>query len=296
MDTADGIETVTSVADIYTRVTGHIVEALEEHSSRGLPWHNAGGLPANAATGRPYRGINTLALWAASAVAGYESASWGTFSQWQRLGRSVRRGQKASTVVFWRSFDAGGEAGEDAGEDRPVRFVARGYPVFNADQIAEPPELATPEPADRYAPAEGLVSRLGPDLRHGGGDAFYSPAGDYIQMPFPDHYRDRSAYYATLTHELTHWTGAAARLDRNLSQRFGSAAYAMEELVAELGSAFLCALLGLESQPRADHARYIDSWLGVLRHDTRAVFTAASKAQAAVDWMCPQQDPEQPSV
>lgn len=297
MEAANGIEATSSVTDIYTRVTRHIVEALERQQLRGLPWHHAGGLPANAVTDRPYRGINVLVLWAAAAVTGYGSPHWGTFRQWQSLGRSVRRGEKATAVVFWKTLATGRDSDEEPEEEKDrVRFVARGYPVFNADQLDGPGAETTSGPGDHFAAAEHLVAALRPDLRHGGDTAYYDPSGDYIQMPNPDSYADRSGYYSTLAHELTHWTGATTRLGRDLSGRFGSAAYAMEELVAELGSAFLCALVGLEAEPRPDHARYVGSWLEVFRRDTRAVFTAAAKAQAAADWMWSRRDDAQPQV
>lgn len=277
----------TTAADVYSRVTRQIVDALEKHNSLPL-----GGLslPMNGVTGKAYRGVNVLALWVASVVGGYTSSRWGTLRQWNELGGRVRKGEKATVVAFWKTYEKAGTAevdGDEAGEERERRFVARGYAVFNAEQVegsGEEPPLAS-EPAEALAEADEFALALGADIRHGGEMACYQRAGDHIQMPPRDHFRDGTGYFATLAHELTHWTGADSRLARDLTGRFGSAAYAVEELVAELGAAFLCATLGVSPEPRADHARYVASWLEVLRNDTRAVFTAAAKAQQAADWM-----------
>lgn len=274
-------------ADVYSRVTRHIVDALEKHNRLPL-----GGLtlPVNAVTGKAYRGVNILALWVASVRSGFTPARWGTLRQWNELGGRVRKGEKATVVAFWKTYETEGAAaadGDGAGEERERRFVARGYAVFNAEQVegsGEEPPLAS-VPAESIAEADEFARMLGADIRPGGEMACYQLAGDYIQMPHRDHFRDGTGYFATLAHELTHWTGAGSRLARDLTGRFGSGAYAMEELVAELGAAFLCATLGVSPEPRADHARYVASWLEVLRNDTRAVFTAAAKAQQAADWM-----------
>ena len=274
--------------DVYARVTQHIVDELERHG--GLPAGGFGPLPVNAHSGKHYRGINTLALWVAAARQGYDSPRWGTLRQWNELGCRVRKGERSALVVFWKSL--GGDEGEqgneaaDAEESRP-RFVARGYSVFNAVQVDGSGEERLPE--DYSLPAleraEAFAASLGADVRTGTGVPFYDKRGDYIQMPEPESFRDPAARFAVLAHELTHWTGATSRLARDMTGRFGSEAYAVEELVAELGAAFLSATFGVTAEPRADHARYVGSWLAVLRNDTRAVFAAASHSQRAVDWM-----------
>lgn len=278
--------------DVYARVTRHIVEEIERHG--GLPPGGLGELPVNAASGRHYRGVNTLALWFAAARRGYDSPQWGTLRQWNELGGRVRKGERSTLVVFWKTLggdDAESEDVRDGGgsetdTSRP-RFVARGYPVFNAAQVEGSGEEAVPEPysAAGLEQAERFAAGLGADVRTGEGTPFYDKRDDYIQMPGTDSFRDPAARFAVLTHELTHWTGAASRLARDMTGRFGSEGYAVEELVAELGAAFLSASFGVTAEPRADHARYVGSWLTVLRNDTRAVFTAASKAQQAADWM-----------
>lgn len=162
--------------------------------------------------------------------------------------------------------------------------------MFNVEQIDGLPasfyEPATVEPSEtRIAKADAWAVATGADIRHGGSQAFYSPKGDFVQVPPFAAYAEPERYYSTLTHELTHWSGAKARLDRTFGKRFGDQAYAFEELVAEMGAAFSCARLGIENETREDHASYIASWLKVLRADKRAIFTAASKAQAACDYL-----------
>lgn len=282
--------------DIYQQVTDSIIATIESGvSSWKMPWHRTGkdvSSPINAATHRPYRGINIVGLWAAATAANYTSGSWATYRQWSEMGAQVRKGEKGTVVVFWKFFDrdCSNETQDDAEEGqahtRRAAF-ARGYVVFNADQVdgytlpvtPERPELERDENAERF------FSALHADVRHGGNRAYYSPAADYVQVPPFQSFIDAQGYYSTLGHELTHWCGAKERLNRNLTGRFGDAAYAGEELIAELGAAFLAAELGIENTPREDHAAYVQSWLQILRKDKRAIFTAASQAQQAVDWM-----------
>jgi antirestriction protein ArdC len=279
------------INDVYTRVTEQIIGAIEAGADAWrMPWHatDSGELfPTNALSKKPYRGVNVLALWAAAAEHGYPSGLWGTYRQWEELGAQVRKDEKGSCVVFWKISEKGdSEEGDTAA--RGTRFFARGYWVFNAGQVdgftlAEAP---APRPvAERIETADMFFGALGADVRHGGNRAYFRPDTDHIQMPVFEAFPDRLGYYATLAHESTHWTGAEHRLQRDLWGRFGSDAYAAEELIAELGAAFLCAGLGLTNEPRPDHAAYISSWLKLLRSDKRAIFTAASKAQAAADWM-----------
>lgn len=276
--------------DTYERVTGQIVEAIQAGAgSYRLPWHVRAKdalLPANAATGRPYRGVNVLVLWAEGLRRGYPHQQWATYRQWAELGGQVRRGEKATFVVYWKVTERE-EGEEEADPKKGTRLFARDFPVFNAAQVDGYAPRPVPElpPSTRVESAERFFGNLGADVRHGGIEAFYDRAGDYIQLPCYEAFRDPAAYYSTLAHEATHWTGAAHRLARDLSGRFGSAAYAAEELVAELGAAFVCATLGLGTEPRWDHAGYIASWLELLKADKRAIFTAASKAQQAADWM-----------
>ncbi len=284
-------------ADIYQRITDRIAAAIEAGAGTWqMPWHpgadgTAPRLPVNAATGKSYRGINTVVLWATARAESYPSAVWATYRQWAKLGAQVRRGEQSSPVLFWKIN--GPDEGEDGGSTggggdgcRP-RVFARGYSVFNAAQVDgyEAPALpALPEP-ERIGHAEAFFAALGADIRHGGNRACYVPSLDQVRMPPFPAFRDAVAYYATLAHEATHLTGHPSRCNRDLRGRFGEEAYAAEELVAELGAAFVCADLALTPEPRPDHAAYVASWLKVLRGDKRAIFTAAAKAQVAADWM-----------
>jgi antirestriction protein ArdC len=258
-----------------------------------MPWHTSGRYafsPINAASKKPYRGINTVCLWAAAESKGYDSGEWATYQQWQERGAQVRKGEKATTVVFWK-FANGTAENQDGDDNQPSTgsrlLFTRGYAVFNAAQVdgytpkAEP-AVSMPERIER---AETWFRSIGADVLNGGNRAYYEPGTDHIQMPPFAAFAENVPYYSTLAHEHTHWTARAERCDRQLGKRFGDSAYAAEELIAELGAAFVCAHLGLSTEPREDHAQYIQSWLTVLRADKRAIFTAASKAQQAADYL-----------
>jgi antirestriction protein ArdC len=248
-------------------------------------WGEALASPINAVSGKPYRGINVLMLWAAAEASGYSSGRWGTYRQWASRGARVRKGEKSTPILYWQSNPR--RPVEEELEARAPRFLAKVYNAFNADQVdgdTSPLDVAI-EPQDRVANAEDFFHRTKADVRHGGDRACYVPGLDQIWLPKFEQFRDALSYYATLAHETVHWSGAKHRLDRNLSGRFGTDAYAMEELVAELGSAFIAAHLGLASEPRLDHAAYISSWLRVLRGDARAIVAACARAQEAVDYI-----------
>ncbi|MDE1148631.1 MAG: zincin-like metallopeptidase domain-containing protein [Azospirillaceae bacterium] len=279
--------------NVYSRVTDSIIAAIEAGAGDcRMPWHSQGDLarPVNVASSKPYRGINTVALWVAAHATGFGSPVWGTYKQWQERGAQVRKGEKSSTVVFWKVSDTGaddvGSQAEEEGQPH-ARVFARAYSVFNAAQVEgwEAPAMPVLPQAERIAHAEQFFAALGATIRKGGPRACYIPSRDEIHLPPFAVFRDAVAYYATLAHEATHWTAHASRCARDLKGRFGSESYAAEELVAELGAAFLCSDLALTPEPRPDHAAYIASWLTVLRGDPRAIFTAAAKAQAAADWM-----------
>jgi antirestriction protein ArdC len=283
--------------DIYESITNAIIAALE--SSQGvadcsLPWHRLGA-PKNL-SGRLYRGVNVVALLASAMRHGYTSQTWATYRQWTEQGAQVRKGEKSTLVVFWKFFDSEAESDDAPTEDRSQssrRCMARAYCVFNTHQVdgyTEPiPVLSE---AERLENAERFFTSLSGSVRHGGDRAFYSPKADYIQMPPFALFTSGAGYYSTFAHEYTHWSGAASRLNRNLSGRFGSESYAGEELVAELGAAFLCGTLGISPEPRADHVSYIANWLEILRNNKRAVFTAAALAQKAADYLTEQANRE----
>lgn len=291
--------------DTYQRVTDQIVAAIEAGASKWrMPWHTSGKYafsPLNVTSRKAYRGINTLVLWAVAQARGYDSGEWGTYKQWQERGAQVRKGEKSAGVVFWK-FANGAADSEESGEEtaRSGRLLfVRDYHVFNAAQVdgySAPADTDEKPMLERIARADAFFQAIGADLRHGGNSAHYAPMSDHIQMPAFQSFRENVGYYSVLAHEHTHWTAPASRCDRQLGKRFGDSAYAAEELIAELGAAFVCAELGLSTEPREDHASYIQSWLTVLKADKRAIFTAASKAQQAADFLVKRAADRAPAV
>lgn len=280
-------------ADILQTVTNSIIEAIEnmpKGESFVLPWTQSNNFPVNALTKKHYRGGNILSLWAAGMVKGYTSPHWATFKQWAELGAQVKKGEKASHIVFWNTLKT--EPAND-GEDQETRMFARASMVFNSEQVEgwTPPAIEERPMFDRIAYAEKVVSATGADIRKSAMGAFYHRSQDYIGMPEALSFIDTKTstaqenYYSTLFHELTHWTGAENRLSRTKGKKFGDEAYAYEELVAELGAAFLCAATGISAEPRADHAQYLASWLKALKNDKSFLFSAASQSQKALDFI-----------
>jgi antirestriction protein ArdC len=289
---------------LYDEVTASIIAQLEEGVFPWVrPWSKAAaapGLPRNAVTGRAYSGINVLILWGAVIEGGYPSQDWLTFRQALAAGGAVRKGERGRTVFYADRFVPKGEReGRDSSEPgeslRGIAFLKR-FTVFNVAQCEGLPEglVAAPAPLparELHQTAEALIAATGADFRIGGAEAFYSPSGDYVQVPPQPAFHHQIDYYRTALHELGHWTGHASRLGRDQTGRFGSAAYAREELVAELASAFLCASLGI--QPTVRHADYLGSWLAVLRADSRAIFRAASQASKAAEYLLQFRTPAQ---
>ncbi len=284
-----------SAFDIHQHITDQIVAAIERGPGDfQLPWHSRGNImaPKNIVSKKSYRGVNVVALWAASYNRGYSSGVWGTYKQWAEAGAQVRRGEKSSYVVFYKELEYANPDAE-SGDETETRLFARATPVFSAEQV-DGYDLATantPTMIEPIAAADALVKASRAVIHHGGSRAYYRPSTDEIQLPAITDFvgtptsTAQEAYYSTLLHELTHWTSHATRCDRQLGKRFGDNAYAMEELIAELGAAFLCAELGVTIEPRDDHAQYLASWLKVLKADKKAIFTAASKASQAATWL-----------
>jgi antirestriction protein ArdC len=287
---------MTDKLDVYSRVTNKIVADLERGNLTWLqPWqagHQAGPVsrPLRAG-GKAYRGVNVLMLWAAAMENGYSCPLWLTYKQAAELGGQVRKGEKGSLVVYADKITKTGTDDQGADVEIKIPFM-KGYTVFNAAQIDNLPGhfYATVPPLNtainRLDPVERFFTSTKASIQHGGDRAFYSPDRDLVQMPEWQTFRDGESYYATLAHEMTHWTRHETWLNRDLGRkRFADAGYAMEELVAEIGAAFLCADLGITPETRDDHAAYIASWLKVLKDDKRAIFTAASHAQKAADYL-----------
>ncbi|WP_228243346.1 ArdC family protein [Porphyrobacter sp. GA68] len=286
----------TKTVSIYDTITNQIIATLERGTDKfSLPWHRSTAplsRPVNAATGKAYRGVNVLALWASAEAQDFGHGFWATYRQWQSLGAQVRKGEKASPIVFYKVLD---KRDDDQAEERDssTRIFAQASHVFNASQVEGYglPEVPDGEDFDPIPQADAFVSATGAAVHINGDSAHYTPATDAITMPDRERFFATASgsaaqnWYATLLHELIHWSGADHRLARTFGKRFGDNAYAMEELVAELGSAFLCGDLGLSASPRPDHASYLASWLKVLKADNRAIFTAASAAANAAEWL-----------
>ena len=282
-------------ANLYDEVTRRIVTELEAGRIPWVqPWGRSGGtgpgLPRNALTSRNYSGVNVLILWGAVIEQGWPSQSWLTFKQAIEAGGAVRKGEHGTTVVYADRFVPEGEKARverEGGDAKAIPFLKR-FTVFNVAQCEGlRPGLAAdpaPLPEREIVPvAEAVIAASGVDFRIGGDKAFYVPTHDFVQVPPQPAFFEQINYYRTALHELTHATGHASRLDRKLVNGFGSKDYAREELVAEMGSAFLCAALGIV--PTVRHADYLASWLEVLREDNREIFRAASAASKAADWL-----------
>ena len=290
---------------LYEEITDKII--AEQEAGR-IPWVQPWGtsvakaplaMPQNASTHRSYSGINVLILWGAVVERGFSGQSWLTFRQALGLGGNVRKGERGTTVVYVDRFvpnDERRRAEETGDEAQAIPFLKR-FKVFNTDQCEGLPEdvasVALPPPPGLIEPqAEALIAATSADFRIGGARAFYSPVGDFVQVPPPQAYFEPINWHRTAFHELSHWSGAAGRLGRDLSGSFGSKSYAREELIAEIVGAFICASLGIV--PTVRHADYISSWLEVLRKDNRAIIRAASSASKAADYILgfePRADP-----
>jgi antirestriction protein ArdC len=283
--------------DVYSRIADKIIADLEKGVRPWMrPWnadHAAGRITRPLrSNGVPYRGINVVMLWSASVAKGYACPLWLTFKQALELGGNVRKGGTGELVVYADRITRTETDAKGAEVEKAIPFL-KGYTVFNAEQCeglpahytakAEPPALT---PLQRLEAADRFFAATGADIRHGGTRAYYAEGPDYVQMPPFETFKDAESHAATLAHELTHWTKHEKRLARDLGRlRHGDEGYAREELVAELGSAFLSADIGITPEVREDHAAYIASWLTVLKGDKRFVFTAASHAQRALDYL-----------
>lgn len=282
--------------DIYQKVTSKIIADLEQGELTWLkPW-SAGNMDGRITkplrhNGDAYNGINVLMLWGAAVERGFLSPHWMTFKQAKQMGAHVKKGERGNLVVYANTITKTEEQDDGSEAERRIPFM-KGYSVFNVEQIeglpehfyAEPPQVI--DPARRIDHADAFFDALSADIRDGGKRAYYSAASDHVQMPSFQAFRSPESYYATLAHEMAHWTKHKSRLDREFGRKkWGDEGYAREELVAELGAAFLCADLALTPEAGTDHAAYIQSWLKVLKNDKRAIFAAAAHAQRAADYL-----------
>lgn len=280
-------------SDLYGRITQQIIEML----GKGVvPWRSPilargkAGYPKNMNTGKPYRGVNVFLLAVTAHFMGYDSAYWLTFRQAQQRGGHVRKGERATMVVFYKPIEV---TDKGTGEVKKVPML-RHYLVFNANQcngIDVPDAMPyTPSAVKPLEAAKQIVDgyREAPRIDHAGTRAFYVPAEDRVQVPEPQRFTSTEEYFGTLFHELGHSTGHSKRLDRGLDRDlrpFGSPDYSKEELVAEMTAAFLCGEAQIEPVTIANHASYVSGWLGALKGDAKLVVTAASAAQRATEWI-----------
>lgn len=258
---------------LYEEITNRILSQLEAGTAPWVkPW--AMPLPYNAATQHRYSGVNVLLLWDAP----FARPAWITFKQAATLGGRVIAGSHATRVVYVSKVTKA-----DGGEEEVIAFL-RQYHVFNVEQVEGLPEnLYAPPVSLGTGNVNEFFAAVPADVRHGSPHAYYTPVNDYIRLPHPEHFTKREKYYATRLHETVHWTGHASRLDRLSNARFGDSAYAFEELVAELGSAFLSSSLGLT--PELHHAEYLASWVTLLKDHRKAIVSAAARASAAADYL-----------
>ena len=280
--------------DLFATITDQLVADIEAGAGTWrMPWHTLAdaGTPLSI-DGRPYRGLNALWLPMVAASQGWTCGVWATYRGWQRHDAQVRRGEKGTQVVLWKPTTTTTDADDsDEARGQRHRLLARAYTVFAAEQVDGAEEViarraqlhAERDTPERVEAAEAFFAHVGAHVVEGGDRACYQPATDTIHLPSLAQFDEAAQYYATSAHEHVHWTGHKDRVARDLTGRFGSDAYAAEELVAELGAAMWCAQFGISAVTRPDHAAYLASWLRVLRTDARALLTVSSRAQAAVD-------------
>lgn len=283
-----------SLRDIHQQVTNTIIQQLE---SGTVPWHqpwHSGNtrsfkIPKNSTTGNRYRGVNILLLWASAFAKDLATDEWASFKQWQSKGEMVKKGERGSQIVYYDTFEK-----EVDGELQKIPFLKASV-VFNRSQLASFEAITIEKPIIDLTTClqntDEFVQNTKAVIEHREGEAFYTPAIDKIYMPHREYFLNTETctategYYSTLLHELTHWTGHERRLDRLKNKRFADGNYATEELVAELGAAFLCAEMDIAIVDKGDHANYIANWLKVLKENKQCLFTAASGASIAVDYL-----------
>jgi antirestriction protein ArdC len=278
--------------DLYADVSARIVAELETGAAPWIkPWSATAGMntPCNAVTNRPYSGCNVVLLWMAQG-AGYRTPRFVTFKQALELGGNVRKGEHGTKVYFVKKLAVQDRDRPDDETATRIVPMLREYTVFNVDQCENlPARVTTPSTVkprnrdERDTTIDEFLACSGASIREGFGEAYYRPGDDFISLPRFEAFKSAAHFYCVAFHECGHWTGHKSRLDRDLRHRFGERAYAAEELVAELCAAFLCAEFSIDGDLR--HAGYIQSWIGLLKADSRAFFTAASKAQAAADYL-----------
>lgn len=297
MDTVLSKEKGTRRPNVYETITATIIEAIEAGAGTWhMPWHARDvplARPRNVISGLPYKGVNILALWAETQLRRYPTGHWATYRQWQELGAQVRKGERGTTVLYYKQLPLEAEDAETGETVTDYRLIARAFAVFNGAQVNgwTPWEQEPVNLVETHRLVEDFIDATGADIRSAGSRAYYDRLGDCIFIPDRARFQGSptssatEGYYATAFHELIHWTGHHLRLSRDLGGRFRSESYAMEELIAELGSAYLCMEYGVTNVPRPDHAAYIADWLKVLKSDTRAILAASTHAHQATEFL-----------
>jgi len=269
---------------IYQQVTDRIITELENGAAPWIkPWTTfAGNEDQNIISKKPYQGINRLIL----GMSGFSMPYWASFKQWQELGGTVKKGEKGTMIVFYSPIQKDSVNPENGNIEQSIYHCLKSYYVFNACQVEGIDFEVPAKPEKQFNPVPALEDRMiktGANIKHGSNSAFYRPSEDSIHLPNKTDFKSESDYYATALHELVHWSGAKHRLDRTKGKRFADTAYAFEELVAELGAAFLCQDYSIQGDLR--HADYIGSWLKCLKADNKAIFNAAALAQKAANYI-----------
>ena len=291
-------KTIKHNIDIHQELTNAVVESLEaireqygkdhEGFAWDKPWiDTSNGMPRNV-DGKPYRGINVLLLLIQASKMGYTQNIWGTFKAWKDKGGTIVKGSKSTRITFYKSYVA-----KDKETDEENKFfILKTFNVFNLAQVEgvtiQDDNQTLTNTVERDKLIDSFVAQTNAILKDGGNRAFYSPSSDFIGMPKLEQFKTTDGYYSTLLHELTHWTGAMKRCNRDLKNKFGSQANAFEELVAELGSMFLCNkfnILGRDEEQMRNHITYLDSWIKRLKDDKKAIFQASTLAQKAFDFL-----------
>lgn len=280
----------------FEGIVNNIIKLLEAGVKPwNKPWDSGHsiGLPLNH-EGKAYRGANVFFLWISKMNNGFQGDRWLTFNQIRKLGGKVLKGSKGTKIIFWKPIVKSETVNADGSKEQETFPLLRWYTVFNVDQTTDLPEEFYEGVGDDeeivnnikdLAEVEAMVNKLNVLIRHEGHRAFYNPTVDYIGMPPKASFKETEGYYSTLFHELTHWTGHNKRCNRKFGDKFGDNAYAVEELVAELGACFLSAHFGIAVDVREENAAYLQSWIKVLKENPKVLLTVAGKAQQAFDYV-----------
>tara|TARA_R110001599_G_scaffold336565_1_gene554368 strand:- start:8062 stop:8928 length:867 start_codon:yes stop_codon:yes gene_type:complete len=273
--------------NIHQNVTQEIINAMKKATEFEMPWHCQDQLPINAVTNKAYSGINTVSLWANGLRSEFKSNQWATYKQWQSIGGQVNRGEKGSGIIIYKPLPTD--------DNEKAKVLIRSATVFNVEQVSNVDDLVGQpdliDKTERLKVVDDFIKKTNAKINIQGNKAYYIPSTDEIYIPDREQFKGTltsdptECYYSTLLHELIHWTGHQERCERDLSSRFGSDGYAMEELIAELGAAFLCAELNITQSVRQDHANYINNWVSVLEHDEKAIFWASARASEAAVYL-----------